>query len=84
MKYPANIWNQLKNKTCKDFIDALEKDGWKRDATIGAEQIYRHQDARRISIHFHPGRTYGPGLLKALIKDTGWSVEDMKRLRFIK
>ena len=84
MKFPTNIWNQLKNKTAKDFIRALEKDGWERDATIGAEQIFRHPDGKRVSIHFHPNKTYRPGLLKALIEDTGWSVEDMKRLGFIK
>jgi len=84
MKFPTNIWNQLKNKTCKDFIHALEKDGYKIDATKGAEQIYRHPDGRRVSIHFHPGKGYGPKLLKDLIKDTGWSLEDMKRLGFIK
>ena len=84
MKFPTNIWNQLKNKTCKDFISALEKDGWEIDATTGAEQIFRCPDGRRVSIHFHPDRTYGPKLLKALIKDTGWSLEDMKRLGFIK
>ena len=71
MKFPVHIWNQLKNKTSRDFIRALEKDGWERDVTSGAEQIYRHQDGRRVSIHFHPKRTYTPKLLKALIKDTG-------------
>ena len=84
MKFPSNIWNQLKNKTSRDFIRALEKDKWERDVTSGAEQIYRHPDGRRISIHFHPNRTYKPKLLQALIKDTGWSEEDMKRLGFIK
>ena len=84
MKFPAHIWNQLKNKTSKDFISALEKDGWERVETIRAEQIFRYPDGRRISIHFHPNKTYGPKLLKALIEDTGWSTEDMKRLGFIK
>lgn len=84
MKYPPNIWNQLKNKTAKNFIRALEKDGAERDDTMGAEQIFRYPDGRRISIHFHPKKTYKPKLLKALLEDTGWSIEDMKRLKFIK
>lgn len=84
MKYPTNVWNQLKNKTARDFIRALKKDGAERDETMGAEQIFRYPDGRRISIHFHPNMTYKPKLLKALLEDTGWSIEDMKRLRFIK
>jgi len=84
VKYPPHIWNQLKNKTARDFILALEKDSAIRIETRGAEQIFRYPDKRRISIHFHPNKTYGPKLLKALIEDTGWSVEDMKRLGFIK
>jgi len=84
VKFPTNIWNQLKNKSCKDFINALVKDGWERDVTVGPEQIYRNPDGRRVSIHFHPNRTYGAKLLKALIEDTGWSIKDMKRLGFIK
>lgn len=84
MKYPSHIWNQLKNKTAKDLIYALKKDGAIRDETIGAEQIFRYPDGRRISIHFHPKKTYGPKLLKALLNDAGWSEKDMKRLKLIK
>jgi len=84
MNYPPHIWKQLKNKTAKDLVKALERDGWKKDITVGAEQIYRHPDGRRVSIHYHPKKTYGPNLLKNLLKDIGWSVEDMKRLKLIK
>lgn len=53
-------------------------------ASSGAIQIYRHPDGRRVSIHVHPKKTYGPGLLKDLLQDTGWSIDDMKRLKLIK
>lgn len=84
MKYPRHIWNQLKNKTAKDLIYALQKDGAIRDETIGPEQIFRYSDGRRVSIHFHPNKTYGPKLLKALLNDIGWTQKDMKRLKLIK
>lgn len=84
MKYPSNIWNQLKNLTSQNLIRALKKDGAERDVTIGAEQIFRFPDGRRVSIHLHPKKTYGPKLLKALLDDTGWSLDDMKRLGLIK
>ena len=84
MKFPKNIWDQLKNKSSDDIISALAKDGWKPDETRGAEQIYRHPDGRRVSIHYHPGKTYRPGLLKSLLADIGWSIDDMHRLKLIK
>jgi len=33
MKFPKNVWDQLRNKTCDDLIRALERDGWFHDAT---------------------------------------------------
>ena len=63
---------------------ALERDGWALDAKAGARRIYRHPDGRRVSIHYHPQKTYRPGLLKALLEDIGWTIEEMKRLKLIK
>jgi predicted RNA binding protein YcfA (HicA-like mRNA interferase family) len=81
---PRNIWDQLRNKSVDDLVSALERDGWIRDEKKGAEQVYRHPDGRRVSIHYHPGKTCGPSLLKALLADIGWSVQDMRRLKLIK
>jgi len=84
MSYPPNIWNQLKNLTPKAIVRALEKDGWKQDESRGAVLVYRHSDGRRITIHYHPNKTYGAGLLKALLYDIQWGMEDLKRLKLIK
>lgn len=83
MNYPEHVWKQLKNLTCDELISALEKDGWKKDITIGAEQIYR-KNKIRVSIHYHPQKTYGPKLLKALLNEIGWTEKEMKRLKLIK
>lgn len=85
MDYPKNVWNQLKAKTGEDFIKALERDGWVFEGAKGAIHAYRHPDGRRVTIHRHPTKGgYGPSLLKALLADIGWSVEDLKRLKLIK
>ena len=84
MSYPRNVWSQLKNLTADRLIRALEADGWARDRTSGAQQIFRHPDGRRLSIHYHPGKTYGPKLLKGLLSDIGWSAADMRRLKLVK
>lgn len=83
--FSQNVWNQLKNKATNDLIRALLKDGFKLVDKIRTERIYRHPDGRKVTIHYHKGsETYGANLLKALLKDTGWAEEDMKRLKLIR
>jgi len=84
MKFRKPIWNQLKNKSADDLISALTRDGAVLDDRVGAEQIYRYPDGRRVSIHYHPKKTYGPKLLKALLEEAGWTEADMRRLKLIK
>lgn len=84
MKFSKQVWDQLKAKTCEDLIAALQKDGWMYEGTKGAVQVYRHDDGRRITVHYHPDRSYGANLLKALLEDIGWSEADMRRLKLIK
>ena len=85
------IWEQLKSVTAKRLIQALEKDGWVEDETRGATRAFvksaanGHSDARRrVVIHYHPKKTYQLKLLKMLIDETGWTPEDLKRLKLIK
>jgi predicted RNA binding protein YcfA (HicA-like mRNA interferase family) len=85
--YPPNVWSQLKNLSADDLISALKKDGWNFDpASRGAIHGYikTASPTHRITIHYHPQKTYGPGLLKALLDDIGWTPADMRRLRLIK
>lgn len=84
MKYPKPVWDQLKNKSVDDLIAALVRDDWVLDETRGAEQVYRHPDGRRVSIHYHPKKTYGRKLLKSLLEDIGWTERDMRKLKLIK
>jgi predicted RNA binding protein YcfA (HicA-like mRNA interferase family) len=84
MSFPPNVWSQIKNKTCDEIISALIKDGWKKDSSMGSQQIFRKGPGQRVSIHYHPRKTYGPALLKGLLNDIGWTEEQMRNLKFIK
>lgn len=84
MKYSSNVWDQLKNLTADHVVQALKKDGWILDETSGAIHVYRKPDGKRVSIHYHPRKTYGPKLLKNLLDDIGWSESDMKKLKLVK
>ena len=84
MKYSKQAWDQLKNKTCDDLVTALTKDGFALDEGVGRSRVYVAPDGRRVAIHYHPGKTFGPNLLKGLFTDLGWSEADLRRLKLIK
>jgi len=69
MAFFTNTWNQVKNLTADDLLRALEKDGWERDAGRGAILAYikRGSANRRVTVHYLPGKTYGPKLLKTFL-----------------
>jgi len=83
MTIDRRIWEQLKNITCNEIISALKKDGWTHDITRGAVQVYV-KGGKRVTIHYHPGKTYGEKLLKGLLDDIGWTTEDLKQLGLVK
>jgi predicted RNA binding protein YcfA (HicA-like mRNA interferase family) len=85
LKYSKNVWQQLKNKNADDIISSLLADGFKLDAQVRTERVYRHQDGRKVTIHYHPSKKeYGRSLLKALLEDIGWTEDDMRRVKLIK
>jgi predicted RNA binding protein YcfA (HicA-like mRNA interferase family) len=83
VSYGKNTWNRLKNTTADDLIRALLKDGWVFEPTKSAVRVYRKAPDKRITVHYHARKTYGPSLLKGLLDDIGWSEEDLKRLKLI-
>lgn len=86
MAYPKHIWDQIKNLTAAELAKALERDGWKKDTKGGSAIIYRKESSppKRVSIHFHPKKTFGAKQLQALFGDTGWDEQDLKRLKLVK
>jgi predicted RNA binding protein YcfA (HicA-like mRNA interferase family) len=80
------VWDQLKNKTADDLIQALEKDGaaWINSQGGGSARVYRLRSGFKIAIHYHPHRTYGHKMLSDLVETTGWTEPDLKRLKLIK
>lgn len=88
MAFPKHVWNQLKNVTADNLESALVRDGYHLDpASSGAIRAYIKKTAqgnKRITIHWHPHKTYGAGLLKGLVADAGWiSENDLQRVGLI-
>lgn len=85
MSFPGHIWDQIRNISIEELISALEKDGFALEPGNGAIRIYLNRATKcRVSIHYHPKKTFGAKLLQGLLQDIGWSVDDMKRLKLVK
>lgn len=86
MALPPHLWSQVKNLTAAELRGALERDGYVLEGARGAVLgFYKAASPpRRVTIHFHPQKTYGPKLLQALLKDAGWTEEDLRRLKLVK
>ena len=84
MKYTKQTWDQLKNISADTLIRSLEKSGWVKDEGSGNILVFISPDKKRVTIHYHPKKTYGPKLLKSLLEDIGWSEKDLRKLKLIK
>lgn len=84
MSFAPHVWDQLRNLTADELCKALTRDNWSCETYGGSMRIYRKADGRRVSIHYHAGKTYGAKMLKALLDDTGWTADDMRRLKLVK
>ncbi len=87
MAFSKHVWNQLKATTAGELIDALKRDGYTQDpASKGAILAYIKLSSpnKRVTIHYHPRKSYGPKFLKGLLDDIGWDEDDLRRVKLIK
>jgi predicted RNA binding protein YcfA (HicA-like mRNA interferase family) len=84
MAFRRGVWQQIKSITADQLIAALRKDGWVPDKPSGAIHPFLHPKTRkRVTIHYHPNKTYGAKLLQGLLADIGWEEADLARLGLI-
>jgi predicted RNA binding protein YcfA (HicA-like mRNA interferase family) len=67
--------------SARQFIRALEADGFVLQRVRGSHRIYRHADGRRVVAAYHAlSDTFPVGTLRGMIADAGWRDEDLQRL----
>jgi predicted RNA binding protein YcfA (HicA-like mRNA interferase family) len=67
--------------TAREFVRALQRDGFQLARIRGSHRIYRHDDGRRVIVAYHSlSDTFAIGTLKGMIADIGWSDDDLVRL----
>ncbi len=71
--------------SARQFIRALEADGFALQRVRGSHRIYRHTDGRRVVVAYHGlSDSFPMGTLRAMIMDAGWQNEDLRRLGLLK
>ena len=67
--------------SARALIKALRREGFHLVRTRGSHRIYRHLDGRRVVVAYHRmGDAFPMRTLKAMIRDAGWTEEDLRRL----
>jgi len=76
----------LRNISVGKFVKALERDGFILQRKEGSHRTYKHPvTGNRVTLAYHgSGDTIRIGTLKGLIKDTGWTEDDLIRLRLLR
>lgn len=76
---------KLRNITAREFVRALERDGFIFKRQKGSHKIYKHPERGNwVSVPYHPGGTFTKGILGGLIDDAGWTEDDLIRLKLMK
>ena len=75
---------ELRGLTIREFIGAIEHDGFVFLRSRGSHLTYGHADGRQITVSFHrSGATFKPGMLRALLRATRWTDADLRRLGLV-
>jgi predicted RNA binding protein YcfA (HicA-like mRNA interferase family) len=85
MKEIGRLVHLLQDTPVRKLIKALEQEGFllKRSTHTGAH-VYHHPDGRILVVHYHHGSdTLTRKTLKSYLEATGWTEEDLKRLKLI-
>lgn len=71
--------------TAREFVKALQADGFVLQRVRGSHRVYRHPGGRRVVVAYHQlGDTFPIGTLRAMIADAGWREDDLLRLHLIR
>ena len=62
------------------LVKALERAGFTVTRVRGSHHRLRHPDGRATTIPVHPGRDVPKGTLRAVLQDTGLSVDELLKL----
>lgn len=72
--------SRLPTLKADEVIRKLQKAGFHVDHITGIHYILRHPDGRRAVVPYHGGRDIKRGVLRAIIRQSGLTVEEFLKL----
>jgi len=71
----------LRNHTAREWVRAVEREGFRRRKTRGSHHIYQHPDRRRVLLVYHNlNETFRPKAIRQILAGTRWTEADLRRL----
>ncbi len=75
----------LRAVTAREWIGALERDGFQRVKKAGGHLIFRHPDGRMVPVTYHRSSdTFRPKTLKSMLSQVCWTDADLERLGLLR
>ncbi|MCD4786068.1 MAG: type II toxin-antitoxin system HicA family toxin [Candidatus Eremiobacteraeota bacterium] len=76
--------DKLRNKTAREIVTALRRDGFRLARQRGSHRTYS-RGRIKITVAFHHLKdTFPIGTLSEIVRRAEWTNEDLRRLRLIK
>ena len=60
-----------------DLLTALQRAGFEQTRQKGSHIRLKHPDGRITTVPVHSGKDLGRGLLKKILRDVEWTVDDL-------
>ena len=73
--------SKIPSTTANKLIKFFLKQGFVKNRQAGSHLTLKHSDGKFVTIPVHTGKDIGKGLLKKIIKDGGYSIDEFNRLR---
>ena len=64
----------------RELIRALERAGFSVDRIRGSHIFLKHSDGRSPSVPVHARETLGPGLLRAILRDSEMTPQELSEI----
>jgi predicted RNA binding protein YcfA (HicA-like mRNA interferase family) len=71
---------KLPRVTAKEALAALNRAGFEEVRQSGSHLMLRNPAGVRVTLPIHPGKILHPAILRAILRDTGLSVEQFVAL----
>jgi predicted RNA binding protein YcfA (HicA-like mRNA interferase family) len=71
---------KLPRVTARQLVKVVEGPGFQLVRQSGSHMVFRNNDAKRIVIPYHTGKSLHPKIVSSILKDIDLSIEDFKRM----